>query len=177
MAGVLFIIGLVPYGRAIIKGETKPSKTSWIIWFSIDLLAFGGMIAADTLNGQMIGVILGAGLILLLTLIYGENKWTKLDKFCLFGATVGLALWLLFDNPLLAIIISAIIGIIGSIPTFVFAWRDPSRENKLAWTIFWLSCVCAVSAIPHLTAADIIQPVSFLLIESIMMFILYFKKA
>ncbi|MFA5124679.1 MAG: hypothetical protein WC473_02545 [Patescibacteria group bacterium] len=215
-AGMLFIIGLIPYGIAIIgyntvtnfltsakkkiqpfkllwlierfinlliwilnfkknKKRIKPSKVSWVIWFSIDLLTFSGMVAAGTLNGQMTGVIFGAGIILLLALIYGESTWTKLDKLCLLGAAAGLSLWLLFDNPLMAIIASASVGFIGSIPTLISAWRDPDREDKLAWTIFWLSCACAVLAIPRLTAADAIQPLDFFLIESIMMLILYFN--
>ena len=64
---------------------------------------------------------------------------------------------------------------IGSIPTFVSAWHDPSRESKVAWTIFWVSCVFAVMAIPKLTLQDAMQPVTFFLIESIMMYILYIR--
>lgn len=174
-AGFLFIIGFVPYGIAIVKRTTKPSKVSWIIWLSIDLVTFGGMIAKGTLNGQMIGIVGGGGIILLLALLYGESGWTKLDKFCLAGAAIGMAL-LLFNNPLLAIISSATVGFIGSFPTFISAWQDPGREDKLAWTIYWLSCVCAVCAIPHLTIADALQPLDFFLIESIMMIILYSRQ-
>jgi hypothetical protein len=32
IAGILFVAGFFPYIKAILKGETKPAKASWIIW-------------------------------------------------------------------------------------------------------------------------------------------------
>ena len=176
LAGVLFIIGFVPYGIAIIKKQTRPEKATWVIWLAVDTLTLIGMLMAGTLNGQIVGVVLGASIILILALIYGEKGWKKFDIFCLAGAAIGMVLSLIFKNPLLAIIASSTACTIGSFPTFKSAWQDPSREDKLAWTIFWVSCVCAVLAIPHLTAADMIQPLDFFVIESAMMLILLFRK-
>jgi len=70
---------------------------------------------------------------------------------------------------------SCAVAFIGSFPTFISAWKDPRKENKLAWTIFWLSCICAMIAIPRITFADAAQPTTFFLIESVMMYILYFR--
>ncbi len=174
-AGVLFIAGFVPYIRAILAGTTKPAKASWIIWASLDTMTLIGMCVQKSVNGQIVGAVAGAWIVVILALKRGATGWTRLDNLCLAGAVLGIILWGAFNNPNLGIITSTSIVFIGSIPTFASSWKDPLKEDKLAWTIYWLSCVCAMLAIPKLTFEDVCQPLSFFLIESTMMFILYIK--
>lgn len=181
IAGFLFVLGFIPYIRAILRKETKetkpakPAKASWLIWASLDTITLTGMFFEKTVNGQILGAVLGAWVVVALALKYGTPGWTKLDKFCLAGAVLGIVLWRMFNNPALGIMTSLSVVFIGSIPTFASAWKDPSREDKLAWTIFWISCVCAVIAIPQWTLADASQPITFFAIETIMMYILYIR--
>lgn len=175
IAGVLFVIGFVPYIRAILRKETKPAKTSWIIWASLDYIVLAGMIATHTVNGQIVGAVIGATIVIGLAMKYGTSDWAKIDIFCLIGAIFGIVLWRIFGNPVFGIITSCVAAFIGSFPTFLSAWKDPGHEDKLAWTIFWASCVCAMIAIPKWTLADVAQPATFFTIESIMMYILYFR--
>jgi hypothetical protein len=175
LAGLLFIAGFLPYIRAILRKETKPAKVTWIIWMTIDVIGATGMYAAGTLNYQMIGATAGASIVVVLAMKYGTPGWTMVDRFCLGGAALGIVLWQLFNNPVLGIVTSAVVGFIGSIPTFAAAWHKPENENKTAWTIYWISCVCAVVAIPHWTPADAVQPIMFFMVESIMMFILFVR--
>lgn len=175
IAGVLFIIGFIPYIYTILKKETKPVRVSWIIWAILDIITLLGMYYEHAVNGQMLGAVIGSIAVTILSLKYGVPGWTKMDKFCLAGAIIGIALWQTFDNPKLGIIASCIAGFIGSVPTFASAWEDSSRENKFAWGVFWISCIFAVIAIPKRTLADAAAPLTFLAIESIMMFILFVR--
>jgi hypothetical protein len=138
-SGALFVIGFLPYGIAIVRGKTKPAKASWIIWASMDSVLLAGMFAKGAVNGQILGAVLGAWIIVALALKFGTPGWTKLDKFCLAGTVLGVTLWWIFGNPLLGIVINLSVGFIGSMPTIASAWQDPSREDKFAWTIFWAS--------------------------------------
>src|SRR5689334_7666477 len=104
LAGILFIIGFVPYILAIWRGDTKPAKASWIIWASLDTITLAGMFVKGTMNGQILGAVIGAWIVVVLALLYGTSGWTKLDKFCLSGAVLGIVLWQLFSNPVLGII-------------------------------------------------------------------------
>jgi len=174
-AGVLFVAGFIPYVRAILVGTTKPAKASWIIWASLDTITLVGMCVQHSVNGQIIGAVAGAWIVVIFAIKYGTSGWTRLDKFCLAGAVLGIVLWKLFSNPTLGIVTSNSVVFLGSIPTFVSAFKDPTREDKLGWTIFWISCICAVSAIPKLTFEDATQPIVFCAIETIMMYLLYFR--
>lgn len=175
LAGLLAIAGLVPYVRAILRKETKPAKATWIIWAILDTVTIAGMYVEDAVNGQILGAVIGAWVVVVLALKYGIPGWTKLDKFCLGGAVLGIALWYVFSNPTFGIMMALGVIFLGSIPTFASAWKDPSREDKLAWTILFVSCVCAVIAIPQWTLADAAPPITFFAIETVMMYILYVR--
>ena len=175
IAGVLFLVAYLFYILAIVRGETKPSKATWIIWATLDTITLAGMYAKDAVNGQILGAVLGVWIVVVMAFRYGTPGWTRLDKFCLGGAVVGIVLWWMFSSPILGIVTSLSAVFLGSIPTFLSAWKDPSREDRTAWTIFWLSCVAAVIAVPQWTLADATQPITYFAVESIMMCILYFQ--
>lgn len=173
--GILYIVGFIPYILSILKGKTKPAKASWVIWTILDTITVAGMYVQGTLNGQIIGATAGAWIVVILAFMYGTKGWTKLDKLCLIGAFVGIILWKLFNNPTLAILTSGIVVFIGSIPTFVSAWKDPTKENKAGWIIFWISYIFTMVSIPKFTFDYATQPIIFFAIETIMMFLLFIK--
>ncbi len=172
VAALLHAAGFVPYARAILRKEAKPAKASWLIWAGVDSIVIAGMYAEHSVNGQIVAAVLGAWVIALIALRFGTPGWTRLDRFCLGGAVLGIALWCIFSEPILGIVTSLSVVFLGSIPTFVSAWDNPSRENRTAWILFWLSCLCMVVAVPSLKLADAAQPITFLTIDSTMIYVL-----
>ncbi|MBI1934182.1 hypothetical protein HYS30_00790 [Candidatus Peregrinibacteria bacterium] len=174
-AAVLFVGGFVPYISAVVRGSAKPSKASWIIWASLDVLTAAAMYASGSLNGQIVGAAAGAWTVATLSLLYGERGWTPLDKICLLWGGSGIVLWLTMGSPLPAIITAMAVLAGGGMPTLIAAWQDPRREDRLAWTLFWLSCLCAVLAIPRWTLEDALQPLNFAAFDTAMMGILFLR--
>ena len=105
LAGILVVSGFLPYIYTVVRGRTTPSKASWVIWASLDVLAAAGMYASGSLNGQIVGAAAGAWTVALLALWYGERGWTSLDKMCLLGGGTGIVLRLTMGSPLAAIIL------------------------------------------------------------------------
>lgn len=174
-AGVLAIIGYIPYIVSILHRATRPAKATWIIWASLDIITLLSMYAKGAVNGQIAAVTLGTSIVAILALRYGTPGWTKLDLICLGGAVVGVVVWQWFGNPTLAIVTSLSVIFIGSVPTFVSTWHDPSKEDKLAWTIYWFSCIAAVAAIPAWSLPHAAQPLTFFAVTAIMMCLLYVR--
>lgn len=176
LSGVVFFIGFIPYIIAILKKKTKPVVTSWVIWVLLDYITLAGMYTEDAVNGQIIGIIVGGTIVMFLSLVYGKMEWNKIDIFSIIIAVIGLVVWYLTNNANFTILIIASVVTIASFPTFVSAWRHPEDEDKLAWLLYWASCVLAMIAIPAFTIADVAQPLSFFIVESSMMFILFIHK-
>lgn len=175
VSGILFFGACLPYIVAIIRKKTEPKKATWLIWAIMDTVIFAGMYAKGVTNGQIIAAVLSGWIIAALALKYGIPGWSKTEKRCLGGTVLGIVLWAMFKNPLLGIVIICIVGLLGSVPTFQSALENPEKEDRLAWTIWWISCVVAVLAIPHWTLADAAQPLAFATIESIMMYLLWIR--
>lgn len=173
LSGIVMAVAILPYVASVFRGETKPSKATWLIWASLDAITLAGMWASEALNWQMPVNLAGSATIAILSLRYGLPGWTTLDKVCLAGASAGIALWLMFSDPVLAILSALAASVIGSWPTFVSTYEDPSRENRVGWTLSFVSCVLAVLAVPDWTLAHAAQPVAFLLIMGTMMVLLY----
>jgi|SRR5579872_82765 len=175
VAGLLFIVAFVPYILAIVRGQTKPAKVSWIIWATLDSITFAGMCAQNTLNGQIIGAIIGAWTVVILAMKFGTPGWTFKDILYLVGGALGIILWMKFSNPTLAIVTSSLVVFLGAFSTFENAIKYPEQEDKIAWLIFWLSCVAAIIAIPKWNFDNAAQPVTFTVIETTMMYLLWLR--
>ncbi len=173
LSGLVFLAAFGPYVRAILRGETKPAKASWIIWGCLDWISLIAMIQEKAVNGLIMGAVAGATLVVVLALIKGKPGWTWLDKFCLAGGGAGLVLWWASGNPMYGLLISQAILFTGSFPTFLAAFKRPEEEHRGACTMYWVGALLGVLAIPTWTLADAAQPITFLAIESVMMYLLY----
>lgn len=177
LSGIIFTLAFVPYIKAIVQKKTKPEKASWIIWASLDTMAFAAMAVKGTINGQIASAIVCSWIVVVVTMIYGKRGWKKTDKICLASALLGAVLWLFSKDAIFGIIASQAAIFIGSIPTFQHAHKNPEEEDKLAWFLYWLSCLPAVFATSQqMTFESLAQPINFLVIESVMVYLLFIKR-
>lgn len=177
LAGALLVIGYIPYIYAILRQGTKPSKASWVIWSTLDVVMLASMYAKDVINGQIIGAVMGSLIVVVLSFRYGTPGWTRLDKFCIIGTFVGIVLWQLLDNAMIGLLMSLSLVCVGAIPTAVSVWKEPRNESKLAWGFGVVSSACAVLSISQWTLASISQPIVFLVLNAVVLGIMCMRQA
>jgi hypothetical protein len=158
IAGVLFVVGYVPYAIAVIRRRAVPTRSTRIVWWVNNSLAVASMYATVALNLLAIGALVGSTVILALSFKYGDKRWGALDGVCLVGVAVGAILWATADASY-ALIASQISGFIGSIPTIRNVWRDPSVEDRTTYGIFGVATVLLLASLPSWTFLHAIQPV------------------
>ncbi len=168
ISGVLFFIAFLPYIWAIANGQTVPSPVSWIIWASLDTLALLAMRKEKAMSGQLTGATAGAWIITVLALIYGKPTMGSIEWVSIACAVAGVVLWQRTGSAILAIICSQAAMFAGAIPTFVGAYTNPSQEDPIAWSIWFISCICALLAIKKWNLANALQPLTFTVIEATM---------
>lgn len=182
--GILYAVGFIPYVLSIWRtrkmvpgahGKIEPAKASWIVWGVIDTIILAGMRAEGCVNGQILGAVIGVWTVVILTLRFGKAGWATRDKFCIGIGIAGLVLWKVFSNPELGILFGLGGTLIAAYPTYVGAWKDPSHEDKLAWTIFAAACVCALAGVPDWTLTRAGLPVVFFAIDTPVTLMIYFR--
>jgi hypothetical protein len=173
---VLFIAGYVPYIASVVRGKARPSKATWIIWAALDVILAASMLRSGTLNGQMAAACFGATTVAILAVRKGEPGWTTIDKISFAGAFLGLAAWWLSGDPTFGIVSCLAVIAVGAVPTVTSAWREPYRENVLAWSLFEASCIAAILAIPSWTIAAAGQPMTFMAITTTALPLLIYRR-
>jgi hypothetical protein len=179
ISGIVFCAGFVPYIIAILRRNAAPSKVSWIIWPLCDTIGGVGMYYAHALNSQIVGAIFGAWIVCILALFFGKKGWEKTDVACLATAMLGIVLWKLTASPTWAIIFSQGSVLIAGWPTACNAYREPFKEDLVAWILWTTSCLLELAAltVAHLWSIDAAaQPVTFMIVEGTVLIVLIIRR-
>ncbi|MBU1166116.1 hypothetical protein KKF81_04145 [Candidatus Micrarchaeota archaeon] len=178
IAGIVALAAFVPYIYSTLKGKTKPNRATWWIWTLVSFIIAGSYfdVGARETIWVAISYIVGPVIMAILSLKYGEGGWNKFDRFCVLGALAGFVLWILFDAPLIALLLTIFIDFVGFLPTYKKAYHNPWGESKLAWIIFVAADLLNVFAIETLAFGIVIYPVYMLIVEAPVLFLLFRKR-
>jgi hypothetical protein len=140
IAGLITLLGFVPYCWAIVKGRTKPNQATWVIWTVVGVLLASSYWASGARNTLWVPLsyLIGPVVTMFLAIRYGERKWSRFDRNCLIGAGFSLLLWILFRSPQGALVINMAIDLLGVLPLARSAWHHPENEDRLGWVLFSL---------------------------------------
>lgn len=179
IAGIIALLAYIVYIISIFKGGSKPNRATWWIW------AFMGLILALSydLSGASNTVwvpyveFLGPFSIALLSLKYGEGGLgNKTDLICLLGAIVSIILWVIFNNPVIALVTNLAIDSFAIVPTIKKSYLRPEGEDFWAWFGTGLADTLNLFAVERFTFAILVYPIYMLVSDLIIIIILLFKK-
>lgn len=131
------------YFRATLKGTAQPSIVSWSFWSLTALIAF--VVQLTRGSGPEAFVTLAIGLspiaVCIAALYKGAYKTSlqKSDKWCIALTTLGIVLWIISKNPLMALYMSILADIFSSIPTILKSYRRPESEHPTAYFLSVIS--------------------------------------
>ena len=160
VSGLLIALSCIPYIRDILLRKTKPQRMTWFIWMVLLTIAFfaqlseGGTWSLITTGVDWLGVVV----IFILSIKNGIGGATKLDKLALVGASIGLILWYLTNEPLYALVITIFIDFIAGMLTILKAYKEPETETFIAYMICGTGGLLGVFAVGELNLSLIIFP-------------------
>ena len=185
ISGIIAFVGYIPFNYAVIKRGYKPPKSSFIIWAVLDTIVLLGMLQEGEFNFLIAVTVLCVWPSVAVLMKYGSSGWTKVERNQLIGASIGIFVWQVSGEGLFAILIGCGLLIYGGWFAFEDAWKKPEtyvgRDKtaaRMSWSIFWLACVPQVIALgrPSVwTLAGATQPLTFLLIESVMLWLIFVR--
>ena len=169
IAALLAVIQVIPYVLSILKGETKPSRASYGIWAIIHIIE----VTAYVTKWLFLILAINALIIFALSFKYGMGGFNKFDLACLALAGLAIVLWVVTDNPTIAVYLAVLAGSIGFLPTVKKSYSQPWTENTLSWCIYLAATLLNACALTTLAPVIALPPLASLFFASIVVILLF----
>jgi hypothetical protein len=169
VAGVIWILSLIPYIHSAVRGTTRFSSISCTLWFLLGLIEIAAQWSAGASWSLIMMIVLAfnIGVIMIFSWIgYGYKKTHWSDYVCVVFAILALVLWYYTDNPLVALVLSVIANALAAIPTLTKTYRDPHTESAIMWLVVSGASVLGILSTEIWDVANLLAPV-YTLIECI----------
>jgi hypothetical protein len=177
VAGIISFIAYIIYVRSIVRGESKPNRTTWWIWTFMGLVLlisyyFSG--ARNTIWAPLVEFI-GPLIIAILSIKYGEGGVKdRTDVWCFCGALFSIVLWIIFDSPVIALVTNLAIDAFALVPTIKKSWNRPQGENFWAWFGTGVGDTMNIFAIERMSFGIVVYPV-WMLLQDLVIIVILFK--
>jgi hypothetical protein len=174
VAAGLAAVSTVMYLVSIWRGQTRPSRVAYWIWFLMGAcIFFTYRKSGGTTHWQQLVYIGNSLSIALHSLWFGEGvsdprelvkNLSRLDKAAIAVTVVSMPYWYLLtlqygDVPEAAIPVFLLlmsVDIAGCMPVFEKSWNRPESEDKFAWLIGCLGAALNIGAVTAWGIPDIV---------------------
>lgn len=175
VAGLLAVIGNVPYLRDMFRGKVTPHPYTWFIWSIVSGVTFAGQWAGGA--GWAL-IAFGASeiftfIIFLFSLKYGFKNIPRGDTWFLVVALLGLIPWIITKDPTWSVVIMVTIDCIAFIPTLKKAWRAADGENPILYESNVLRHALALVALNSYNVATMFHSIAMIITNSAMVASIY----
>jgi len=171
LSGVLILVGFGFYVRSCWRGETVPTKSTWLVLGVLDSITLAGLVVEsidhgkNLVNGQILASAFVGWASFVLACFFGKSGWPLKERMCLLGAGIALTAWAISGSATLGVIMSLVAMVLGAIPMLMSTIENPSSEDSTTWMIYAVSCFAALGGIREWTMAEGSQVLAFTIIE------------
>lgn len=162
IAIALRLLGGAGYIRSTLRGRTKPNPITWFIWGLTAAVAFFAQLQAGVGTQAWMTCALAVGPLIIFGISIKTSRnaahFTAFNLWCGLLALVGIVLWQVTDNALLAIACCIVADICGSIPTVRKAYRHPHSEAPTPYLCSIVSMVLTLLTLHTYTVAAVAFP-------------------
>ena len=158
------------YTLSILRGESKPHRTTRFVVLTITFLSFAALLAQhNTVAIFLAGVsCVQSILIFSLCIKYGMGGWAKTDIICLIIAGIGILVWKLTNNPMMGLLASILADFVGYIPALIKTYKFPETETWIFYILDVFAATFTILAIRNFTYQETSYPIYILAINLLM---------
>lgn len=163
------IYAYYPYIRDILRGENKPHIFSWIVFVIMDTIAFLIQFGDNAGPGAW-GILttgIGAFIVFLLALKYGEKNITRSDIWAFVLALVCIIFYVVLKNPYYSQIMIFSILLFAMYPTARKTYHKPGEETLSVYTVAILRSLLSIVAAINISFLTIGLSVFIICLNSI----------
>lgn len=162
----------------MLVGKTKPSRTTWWIFFSLVVTVYLSAEASGARNTLWVArsEILGIAGIAILSLWYGKKEREKGEWVCILGSAVSLIILWVVKAPEVALVTSLVTDVFALWPTIQKSIKHPEEEDRFAWILTQCANALNVCAIGKWSFGEVIYPVWLFVLDGVLLYFLLFPR-
>lgn len=169
LSTLLVLTSPLVYIHSIVKGETRPHRTTRLVLMIITVLSTAALWEA---KGAAFWLALASAIqgtaIFLLSIKKGIGGWSKVDIVCLLIAFAGIVLWQTSGEPAVALLASIVADYVGMVPAFIKTYKLPHTEDWRFFAMDTVAGILTIMATTTFTAYTLSYPIYIVLVNGIM---------
>lgn len=133
----LELLATARYLLAVLRGDTRLCRTTWLIWTPLAWLtvASSAEAGASATLAKLIASAISVTVIAAVALARGTGGRAPSDLACFVLTACGLAAWSTTNDPALGLLVFLSADLVGAVPTLRQAWREPQCEAVDPWLL------------------------------------------
>lgn len=175
---VIGIYAYYPYIRDILLGKTKPHIFSWIVFVIMDIIAFFIQFGDNAGPGAW-GILttgIGAFVVFLLAIKYGEKSITNSDIVAFVFALVCIVFYVILKNPFLSQIMIFAILLLAMYPTMRKSFHKPHEETLSVYSVAVLRSLLSILAAINISFLTIGLSVFIICLNSVFISLVLIRR-
>ncbi len=179
LAGLVGVVGTIPYIRDSLRGSTRPHRGTWLIWGVLALVVCVSQ-RADGASWSLLmagtHVVLNAA-VLLFAVRLGRGGVSPADAALIAVAGAGVAGWLVVDEPVVATACVVAADLIATGMMLPKTWRDPGSETLSTFALASLGGALAAGSVGALEPALLLYPAYYCLANGALALLIRARRA
>jgi hypothetical protein len=167
LAGAIGVADTIPYVRDILRGSTRPHRGTWLIWGVLAVV----VCLSQRADGASWSLVMAGTQVVLTTAIFvlairlGTGGVSIIDALMITVAGVGVAGWLVADEPIVATLCVVGADLIAAAMMVPKTHRDPHSETLSTFALASLGGALAAGAVGVLDVSLLLYPTYYCLVN------------
>jgi hypothetical protein len=178
LAGAVGVADTIPYVRDILRGTTRPHRGTWLIWGVLAIV----VCLSQRADGATWSLVMAAtqavltGLIFVLAVRRGEGGLSSAELLMIGVAGVGVAGWIVADEPIVATGCVVAADLIGASMMLPKTYRDPESETLTTFVLASAGGALAAGAVGVVDASLLLYPFYYCVVNGAIALLIHQRR-
>ncbi len=158
IAAGLRLLGGLAYFRATLSGRAKPNPLTWLLWAVTPLVTLAAGLVRGEADNMVVTLALAASpMLVFIAAMKTDPKLLKFDWLnlaCIILTGLGVLLWIMTDNPILAIGLAIAADFISAVPTIIKTFKQPETEYAPTYFMSAIAMLMTLMTTPRWTLTN-----------------------
>ncbi len=174
------LIGIFSYAKETLRGNTKPNRVTWLMWFVAPSIATLAALADGVTWAALPVFMSGFGpLIVFIVSFVNPRSYWKLERFdylCGLCSVLALMIWDITREPFIAILFAIASDGFAAVPTLVKSLNYPETETVHAYTTGLFNALTSFAAVVTWNFSSYAFPAYLVVLNVLLIFAIYRRK-